>query len=99
MFTIINNYYSKMIYSEGGILCAWLLIPSGMTPQDNIPELKWSVLKVLTAKAAVSVTPRHGNVSYYLKWSVRKVLTAQGIAGPIPPKLLSSRVLQHFQYV
>ena len=95
MFTIINNYYSKMIYSEGGILCAWLLIPSGRTPQDNIPELKWSLLKVLlTAKAAV--TPR---VSYYLKWSVRKVLTAQGIAGPIPPKLLSSRVLQHFQYV
>ena len=49
-----------------------------MTPQDNIPELKWSVLKVLTAKAAV--TPRHGKVSYYLKWSVRKVLTAQGIS-------------------
>ena len=31
----------------------------GTTPQDNIPELKWSVLKVLTA----AVTPRHGNVS------------------------------------
>jgi hypothetical protein len=70
VFTIVNNYYSKVICSEGGTLNIWLLIPSGMTPQDNTPELKWSVLKVLTAKTAVMAV---------LKWSVRKVLTAQGI--------------------
>jgi hypothetical protein len=28
-----------------------------MTPQDNTPELKWSVLKVLTAKTAVTPRP------------------------------------------
>jgi hypothetical protein len=61
VFTIVNNYYSKVICSEGGtlnIFCAWLLIPSGMTPQDNTPELKWSVLKVLTAKTAVMAVSR-----------------------------------------
>ena len=53
------------------------MIPSGMTPQDNVPELKWSVLKVSTAKTEQQSL--YDTYRYYLRWSVLKVSTAQGI--------------------
>jgi hypothetical protein len=62
-----------IIIQSANILCAWLLIPSGMTPQDNI-GVKWSVLKVSTAKTGRQSL--YDTVVYYLKWSVLKVSTA-----------------------
>src|SRR5882762_7891448 len=49
-----------------------------MTPQDNVLELKWSVLKVSTAKTEQQSL--YDTYRYYLRWSVLKVSTAQGIS-------------------
>ena len=60
------------------ILCAWLLIPSGMTPQDETRSEEVVSAEGINSQKTGQQS-LYDTAVYYLKWSVLKVSTAQGI--------------------